>query len=248
MDLSDLGQLIGEGKEAEVFLHGENVLKLYRQGAAKSAAFREAAILAIVERSGLPAPAVSQVGMFDGRWGLVMSRAAGRPFAEAMLSDPGQVAPYLEAMALLHRQIHACSGTGLPGLSARLRANLGKAAGLPDVLRDRLLQRLAALPGGDSICHGDFHPYNIIGTPGQAVVVDWLDACAGAPAADLCRSFLLLGTQSPPLADAYLDACEKAGGPGRLDVLAWLPVLAAARLTENVPHETDRLLAMAEQV
>ncbi len=46
MSSIDIGELLGTGKEAEVYEHGALVLKLYRVTASKSAAFREAAILA----------------------------------------------------------------------------------------------------------------------------------------------------------------------------------------------------------
>jgi serine/threonine-protein kinase RIO1 len=51
---NELGRLLGTGKEAEVYEHGELALKLYKTTASKSSTFREAAILAIVESSALP--------------------------------------------------------------------------------------------------------------------------------------------------------------------------------------------------
>jgi len=45
--MNEIGRLLGSGKEAEVYEYGELVLKLYRPKASKSAAFREAANLAI---------------------------------------------------------------------------------------------------------------------------------------------------------------------------------------------------------
>jgi hypothetical protein len=50
------GERIGSGKEAEVFAAGELALKLYPIGSGKTSAFREAAILAAVEVTGLPVP------------------------------------------------------------------------------------------------------------------------------------------------------------------------------------------------
>jgi aminoglycoside phosphotransferase len=96
--LSRLGPLLGSGKEAEVFLHDDGVLKLYRLHAAKDAPFREAAILALVAARGLPAPAVSAVGRFGDRWGLVMSHAPGPALAEA-LAEPSGRADGLDRMA-----------------------------------------------------------------------------------------------------------------------------------------------------
>jgi hypothetical protein len=51
---------------------------------------------------------------------------------------------------------------------------------------------------------------------------------------------------SRELAEAYLAAYLAVGEVTRAEVFAWLPVLAAARLTEDVPEEAEVLIAMAE--
>ncbi|WP_225769206.1 phosphotransferase family protein [Inquilinus sp. Marseille-Q2685] len=246
MDLP-LGPLIGSGKEAEVFDAGDLVVKLYRTTAAapKRAAFREASILALVETLGLPAPSVRGVGQIEGRWGIAMTRADGPSLADTMHRRPDQVPACLERMARLQIAIHGRPGTHLGSLKARLAANIGR-AGMPDeVLRRRLLDGLAALPEGDRLCHGDFHPWNILGPPGREMVVDWLDACAGDPAADVCRSYVLIRPVAPDLAAAYIDAYAAAAGESRDRIFAWLPFVAAARLAEDVQEEVDGLMTMA---
>jgi aminoglycoside phosphotransferase (APT) family kinase protein len=230
-----------------VFAYGAQVVNLYPPGVPGTAAFREAANLAIVAEARLPAPAAHAVQRFGERWGLVMDRAAGATFAEAMLADRERTGACLEAMAGLHLQMHRASVFGLPDLKSRLAQKIGRADLAPDLQR-RLLDALAALPGGDRICHGDFHPYNLLGTPERAMVVDWLDASSGPPAADVARSHLLIGARLPELADAYLAVYGAVSGLRRDDILVWMPVLAAARLVENVPEESDRLMALAERV
>lgn len=243
MDLR-LGPLIGSGKEAEVFDAGDRVVKLYRTTAAapKRAALREASILALVESLGLPVPSVHAVGQVDGRWGVAMTRAEGPPLADAIRA-PGRMEACLDRMARLQIAIHSRPGTHLGSLKARLAANI---AGMPDeALRRRLLHGLAALPEGDRLCHGDFHPWNILGPPGREVVVDWLDACTGDPAADVCRSYVLMRPVAPDLAMAYVETYAAAAGESRDRILAWLPFVAAARLAEGVPDEAETLMAMA---
>lgn len=240
------GALIGEGKVAEVFAYGDGrVLKLYRAGQPKRDAEREAAILDVVEAAGIAAPRAFDVEQVDGRWGVVMSRVNGRPFAEPMLADPAGAAPYFAAMARLQVGIHGASGAALAPLKVRLARKL-EASGLDDPVRRRLRDRLGELPDGDRVLHGDFHPFNILGTLEAATVVDWLDATCGSPAADLCRSWLLMQTVSRELGEAYLAAYLGINPLPRDAVFAWLPVLAAARLAENVPEEVEALIAMAE--
>jgi hypothetical protein len=73
------------------------------------------------------------------------------------------------------------------------------------------------------------------------MIIDWPDACRGDPAADVCRSYLLLTLHASELAGRYLDAYVRLGGSSRQAILDWLPYLAAARLAEKVPGETNWL-------
>lgn len=242
---AELGEHLGSGKEAEVFRHHDHVLKLYRQGASKGSAFREAASLAIVEKLGLPAPAPLGVTQVGERWGVLMTLAPGEPFGAVILRQAELIPDLLEAMAELHAKLLKQPGTGLMSLRARLATNIGRAPGLGDTERKRLLDGLRQRPECDRLCHGDFHPWNILGAPGRAIVVDWLDACSGSPEADICRSYVLMRPPAPQLAEAYLDVCEAMGLAGRADVLSWMPMVAAARLAEGVTDEVDALMEMA---
>jgi aminoglycoside phosphotransferase (APT) family kinase protein len=241
-----LGPLLGAGKVAEVFAYGDKALKLYRLGAAKTSAFREAAILSVVEQSGLPAPRVEQVGQFDGRWGVVMTRIEGAAFAPSLVLSPPSK-PHLDALAHLQLRIHQSPAPQLPALKARLAANIRRNLALDDASKDRLLRMLGGLPDGSQLCHGDFHPWNVMGTPASAAVVDWLDASCGDPAADVCRSYVLIAHASEGLARAYVDVYAELAGLEHAAIWQWLPVVAGARLAEGVPDEEASLKAMVRR-
>ena len=77
------------------------------------------------------------------------------------------------------------------------------------------------------------------------MVVDWLDACQGNPAADVCRSHLLLrATLTWPAttsaAYAAITGCPEDA------IFAWTPFVAAARLAEGFPWEADALLRLLD--
>ena len=241
--MSEIGRLLGAGKEAEVFEHGTLALKLYKPGRPKAPAFREAASLAIAEKLSLPAPRVHVVGDYHGRWGLLMDRVTGASLADEMAPEPPLSA--IKEMAALHLRLHREPGTGLPSLKSRLSANIESAEPLTQDLRDRLLLTLAALPDGDRVCHGDFHPWNILGSGEDIMIVDWLDACSGNPAADVCRTYLLMRRVLPAIAEAYVVTYAKAAELPADEIFTWLPVIAAARLAEDVPEENEDLLHLA---
>jgi aminoglycoside phosphotransferase (APT) family kinase protein len=242
--LNELGERIGAGRVAEVYAQGDNVLKLYLSPGAKAEALREAATLAALEPLGLPVPRVLATLERGGRWGLVMTKAPGQPFLEVMMRDPSAGPRQLAAMADLHAAIHAHSVRTLPGHKAKLGAAIQRAPDLGESGRARLLERLAALPSGDRVCHLDFHPANILGVPGEATVVDWLDASLGDPAADVCRTHVIIHPHFPEVADAYVAAYAGVTGMARDAVDAWRPVIAGARLAEGLP-ERDYLVALA---
>jgi hypothetical protein len=73
-------------------------------------------------------------------------------------------------------------------------------------------------------------------------VIDWPDACRGDPAADVCRSHLLLRLHAEEIADPYLDAYCGIGNVSPERVLDWLPYIAAARLAEDARDDPERLL------
>lgn len=241
----ELGAPLGAGKEAEVYLYRPGwVVKLTRWRRDHAPARREDAILRAVAPTGL-APAPGGVVEIGGRWGVVMEHLAAPGLAER-LSAPGGVDEVLAVMLRLHRAVHAWAApTGLPKLKDRLERNISGTRLLDETTRRRLLDAIPALPNGDRLCHGDFHPHNIVGSGNGARIVDWLDASAADPAADVCRTFVLIGSVEPALAHRYVDAYCTATGIDRAAVYAWLPVVAASRLAEKVPDETGRLLALA---
>ena len=239
-----LGRSLGLGKEAEVFEFGTLAAKIYGSAAGKRRAFREAMNLAVAESLGLPVPAAWCVRQIGGCWALVMDRVDGPSFAELLQSQPEVMPECIEQMATLHLQVHACRPVGLTNMKTRLIDNIRAAAPLDEATRTSLLAGLNNMLDGESLCHGDFHPRNLLGSVTGAKIIDWLDACQGDAAADVSRSYLLLRLYAPQLTAPYLHAYTRHGGTTGDRVSRWLPFIAAARLAEGVTSETERLLEM----
>jgi aminoglycoside phosphotransferase (APT) family kinase protein len=187
---------------------------------------------------------VHAVRRIDDRWGVLMSRVEGPSFADAMTAQAGNWFAWLNRMVELQVQVHSHPATQFVSLKTRLAANIGRAPGLSEQRRRTLLAELAGMPDGERLCHGDFHPDNIMGTLGHEVIIDWTDASCGEPAADVCRTYVLIRHRDAGAAADYVDAYSEASGMSRDAVLRWLPFVAAARLAEGVP-EVDELTAMA---
>jgi len=108
-------------------------------------------------------------------------------------------------------------------LKVRLATRIAGARLLDEPRKQLLLGRLADMPEGDRLCHGDFHPINVLGEALQPLVIDWPDASRGDPAADVCRSYLLLKLHAPDIAEPYLDAYSRIANVLQGTVRDWLP-------------------------
>jgi aminoglycoside phosphotransferase (APT) family kinase protein len=118
---------------------------------------------------------------------------------------------------------------------------------------------LETLPDGSQMCHGDFHPGNVILTEFGPVVIDWMMATRGHPAADIARTRLLILFEDLPsrgikhhihllgryiFYQTYLKTYRQVDP----EVVAlsdlYMPVQSAARLNEDIRPERERLIKM----
>ena len=131
---------------------------------------------------------------------------------------------------------------------------------MPENLRTAALKALETMPDGDRLCHGDFHPGNILLSQPKPVIIDWIDASIGSPLADVARtSIMLLGsaaTESPMflrkgiqiLHTIYLRRYFQLRPGGYDEYRRWLPIVAAGRLNEGIDEQDDWLLAQASKL
>ena len=138
--------------------------------------------------------------------GIVFDRVKERSFAERMREDPSVIPECLQSLVRLHARIHGQTARQLGSLKSRLATNIAGTGLLDEPLKQILLGRLADMPDGDRLCHGDFHPVNVLGQNSLPMVIDWPDVCRGDPAADVCRSYLLLKLHAEDIAEPYLNA------------------------------------------
>jgi len=257
---------LAEGREAEVFLRADgNVVKVMRSATQEARVRREAtALQALSDRQHL-APAFVETTEVAGRPALVSERVGGDDLLARLSKKPWLVVKVAGTLGRAHAAMHGHKAPDtLPELRKELARRIESARALPKNHAARALERLRTLPTGERLCHGDYHPQNVLGTLEKPVVIDWGDASRGAPSADVARTLLLLRMgelppdTSPPmrvltavgrgmLTRRYLAVYRRhaAEKPSQLD--DWLFVRAAARFNEELEVEYPRLLRLLEE-
>ncbi len=259
---STLGPLLGRGRTAEIYAWGEGqVIKLFLEGWPEEAISHEEEVARLVTALGLAAPKLLGRAQVGRRTGLLYERIEGPSMLQALCRTPWRFVRYAERFAALHAAMHRQTQPGLPSYKEGLAQRIRRAPLLTEAQKGIILSYLEALPEGDAVCHGDFHPDNILMAPRGPVVIDWNDAKRGHPAGDVARTILLFraplaleGLSGPKrwllaaakgaFLRAYLRAYRRLHPLSPRDVERWMLPVAAARLAEGIPGEAGFLLAI----
>src|SRR6266487_1264493 len=253
---------IAQGRTAEVYLWDDrHVLKLYHDWCPPHWVEDEARVARAVYDAGIPSPAAGEIIEVNGRRGLIYERIEGISMLRDMNTRPWTMFKHARSLADLHVKINKQSISGLPSYKDGLRYAIGKTPQLTEDLREKALAMLDVLPAGGQLCHGDYHPGNVIITKDGPIIIDWTTARMGSPWADVARTVMILsigvkdaGKQVHPVVRMAVNLCRwiylnryHALFPDtKQELNGWLPVIAAARLNEDIAPEREALLKMVK--
>jgi Ser/Thr protein kinase RdoA (MazF antagonist) len=238
------------------------VLKLYRDWCPPDWVEYEARTARAVYEAGIPSPEAGEIVEVDGRRGLLYERLAGISMLQDMNARPWMLWKYARWLAELHHKIHEQSTTGLPSCKDRLGYDIRNSPHLDEGFRNIALRRLSVLPDGKNICHGDYHPGNVLLTERGPVVIDWMTASTGSPWTDVARTSLILsigakaaGKQVRPIIRTaiklydrtYLKRYRALKPDMENEMERWMPLIAAGRLNENIIPEREALIKIVKE-
>jgi aminoglycoside phosphotransferase (APT) family kinase protein len=244
---------IAEGREAELFEWADGtVLRLLRDASRVDQTAREAAALAAAGSRGVPVPAVHELLTVEGRPGMVMERVDGPDLLTLVGKQPWRLFGLARLSGELHARLNSVTAPrAMPSVKERARTRIRPTERLPQHLAEFALAALEGLDDGEALCHGDYHPANIIAGSNGPVVIDWTAVARGAPEADVARTLVILRFGVPPpgtsavvrglalvgrrlLTNLYLRAYRKARPLDMPLVERWLVPRAAERLAAEV--------------
>lgn len=259
------GKLIGQGMTAQVYsIDNDKILKLYYDYISEKEIIEEYEIGKAVHKVGIPVPAVYDIVDEEGRKGIIFQQIKGKSILKLIEDKPWKIIYYARQMAKLHFKLHTCSIKHIPSEKEKYIYAINK---LPDQLKekkDKLLSYIEKLPSGYCVCHGDFHPDNILVTQSEMCVIDWTDIYSGNPLSDVARTCILIRTPYIPegtsklmifiskilkwiLYRSYFKTYKKLAHVKTKDINNWLVPVAAKRLLEKIPGEEKWLLNMIDK-
>jgi uncharacterized protein (TIGR02172 family) len=245
--------VIGSGRTANIYEWSEGqALKLFSPEADASFVEEEARIGSMIHDMGLPTPDVFDVVNVEGRIGIIYERIEGHTMAEVILAAPWKMFSQMTLFAKLHAHIHHHKAPQLPPQKERLRQAVVRAPDLSTLDKAELLHNLNQFSETDCLCHGDFHPSNVMLANQRVVAIDWENATCGPPLADVARTYLLfhVALKQKRLARLafghYIKVYQRYQQINFDELNIWIAIVAAARLSERIADEHDALLTIVK--
>jgi uncharacterized protein (TIGR02172 family) len=248
----EIGKVIGKCRTADVFEYGDNaIVKIFKPEFSNSQADKEQNLHTIVQNFGLPVPKLYDVIAYEGRKGLVYQKINGVTMLNLINENPNRMPEYAKDMASLHIDIGLCKiDCEMESINKKYASWINNIDIFTDDEKKVINGYLDGLEEKDKLCHGDFHPDNILVDNGKYYIIDWLTATKGSFCADVMRSYMLIkyGSSADDVditpeirigidmfTKAYMDCLIESREVNLDDVFKWeLPTLAA-RLWEGVP-------------
>lgn len=257
---------ISEGRTAEVYDYAQNqVLKLYQSFVPNDAIQYEYNINQLVSLLPVNCPKVFNKIEQEDRTGIVFEKINGISMLHAMMKPEHNVQQLANIFADLHIQLHQAEieKESIPQYKIRLQKELLTENILNTELltleeKESILAKLATLEEDNRLCHGDYHPDNVL-LGENNWIIDWMTGNIGHPLGDIARTIIiiryaiipielpnhlqiLINQQRENLLQYYLIRYFAQTDYSMHDIEKWMLPIAAARLLEPIPESEKKVL------
>ena len=262
--MKNLGSPIAQGGSGEVYAWNQKqVLKLFYAWCSPNVVRREMKNAQVVASKNFPTPKVIGPKKIDGRLGIIYERLHGPTMWSLLSTKPWRLFSLARQFAELHSQMHQQEGHGLRSVHASFRKNIEEVEHLSSTQKSDIRQLLNTLPDGTTLCHGDFHPEQVLLTAQGPMVVDWTNAHQGNPLCDVAITYIdltigelvdegfitqilekvVLGFFCRAYLTRYLELNPTVT---QQQIKTWMILAAVARLEQGIPGEQQALLNLVE--
>ncbi|MCG6143276.1 phosphotransferase [Leptospira bandrabouensis] len=262
--ITSLGKPLAIGRSADIFVLPENrILKLFFPEAKESEIDLEVTNTIEANKQGASMMRCYGKAKVGNRFGIIFDRLDGISLTKLPDKNPLELFRIAGKLAKLHYGIHSLKSDKFQDIKEILNHCLESAplSFLNASEKVKAKTYIANLPNGNSILHLDFHPENVIVEGKNEIIIDWMTAAKGSPAADVAFTYLLftdaeLWPGTPKLKiifytiirkfilSGYLKEYKSLSGITDSQIAAWrLPALVLRLGLWNIESERERLKA-----
>ncbi|WP_160690360.1 phosphotransferase [Clostridium sp. C2-6-12] len=193
------GKLIGIGNTANVYeWDKDKVVKLFHSNYPKQAIETEFHNAMAIRNMPFQKPKAYEMISHEGKFGIVYDMIKGESLLDFGMKT-GNVERCSEYMAKLHKEILTNKVSGLPNYKEFLKSHIPNILSADANRKEELSKTIDELPDGDILCHGDFHPGNILICEDNSTIIDFMNICQGTFLYDIARTVFLVEYTPVPM-------------------------------------------------
>ncbi|MBG9580848.1 aminoglycoside phosphotransferase [Bacillus thuringiensis] len=232
---------IAKGNTAEIYLYDNKIMKLFKDYLPNTESMNEAKKQKYAYSCGLSVPNVFEVTKIQNRQAIIMEYVKGDSIGDLLLNNLNEAEYYINICVNEQKKIHAIRvNTGeMEAMEERLERQIKSVHKLDEKQKENILNKLHSIKFDSRLCHGDFHPFNLILSEKNVSIIDWVDACSGDIRADVFRTYLLYAQSHIELAEMYLQIYCRNTDLTRGEIFQWAPIITAARFSEKVSPQNE---------
>lgn len=194
-------KVVGKGNTAIIYQYSTSqVLKVFASDYPKDAIQREMNNSCIFNRCFNKSPICYGLKTKENKTGICYEYIKGKTLSEIYLQNHDEMM-VMNIIVSLQKAFLNCSAYG--ALDYRVWLN--------DVSEGAYTKEIMALPQSNNLCHGDFHPGNIlIDENNEAYIIDFMNVCRGPKQYDIARTYYLLSNANEEFAKTYLATMSES--------------------------------------
>lgn len=255
---------IASGFTADVFmLDNTKVLKLYFEGWDMNYIKNEFHVDSLIQSYSIKTPITYEMITVGNRTGIIFQKLKNITMKDKINNDKKNSFAYAKTLAQVHYKVNSVidSKNGLTEQKDAYIKVIETRSTLNNNQKNKLIQLLNSLPDGNKICHGDFHPYNLLYEDDDIYIIDWVGALRGNPLADVAGSYLIIKAMGlkaennlsflkykmssfliNKFAEVYLKEYIRISNSSMSDIKKWIPIRAATYLDFGLPDKANKQL------
>ncbi|EOI58209.1 aminoglycoside phosphotransferase family protein [Enterococcus gilvus] len=256
-------KLIGQGNTAEIYEFDNNkIVKLFRPGVPETIIHNELERTDFIESIIPNVPKNFGLIEIDNRIGIIYSKVEGTDMIQLMLKSLNKTKRYSKEFAQFHFDLHKNHVyQNKFSLKDKLFTDIDNVSVIDAYTKKQIKDYVKSLPAGNSLCHFDFHPGNIMIEQNSPVILDWMTSCVGNKFVDVARTYIVLRYGEFPhgnilvktiirlfqkyIAKIYLSEYLNLSNSNKELLETWFLPIATARLSEWIsPKEQKQLLQL----
>jgi tRNA A-37 threonylcarbamoyl transferase component Bud32 len=186
-------KMLAQGGEAVIYDIGDGKIIRVLRVAGRQQFETEKILYPLLQKNNINVPEIYDYAEIEGRSAQIMQNINGNDMLEYLEHHPFCMNKLVKKLADMHTEVlNIEADSRMNTIKDKINYFLSRSLPTDKKLADFVIKLLEELPDKSNVCHGDFHPGNILMQNGKYYIIDWSGAYIGDSLSDIAHSYLIM--------------------------------------------------------